>query len=55
MFISGGLWTLMQIDTISVPPNSLNNADFPSITGNPPNGVISPYPRTAVPSVTITV
>jgi len=31
----------------------LNSKDFPSITGRPAEGPIFPYPRTAVPSVTI--
>ena len=36
----------------STPPNSLNNTHFPSITGIPASGPISPRPSTAVPSVT---
>ena len=36
----------------STSPKALNKAHFPSITGIPASGPISPSPRTAVPSVT---
>lgn len=39
--------------TTSTSPNNLNNSDFPSMTGRPALGPILPYPKTAVPSVTI--
>ena len=41
----------IQIGKASTPPNSLNNAHFPSITGMAAAGPISPNPSTAVPSV----
>ena len=43
----------MHTGTTSTSPSNLNNRDFPSITGKPAFGPIFPYPRTAVPSVTI--
>ncbi len=42
-----------QIGTQSMPPNSLNSRDFPSITGRAATGPMSPSPSTAVPSVTM--
>ena len=42
----------MQSGKASTSPNSLNKAHFPSITGIPASGPISPSPSTAVPSVT---
>ena len=41
-----------QIGQASTPPNSLNSAAFPSITGSAASGPMSPSPSTAVPSVT---
>jgi hypothetical protein len=43
----------MQTGTILVPPKVLKRRDFPSITGNPALGPISPNPRMAVASVTM--
>ena len=42
-----------QIGTQSMPPNSLNSNDLPSITGSAASGPMSPRPSTAVPSVTM--
>ena len=42
----------MQRGIASTPPNSLKSTHFPSITGIPASGPISPRPSTAVPSVT---
>ncbi len=36
----------------SNPPNALNSADLPSITGSAARGPMSPRPSTAVPSLT---
>ena len=44
-----------QIGTQSMPPNSLNSSDLPSITGSAATGPMSPRPRTAVPSVTMRI
>ena len=44
---------LIQAGTTYTSPKSLKRRDFPSITGNPAIGPIFPYPRIAVPSVTI--
>jgi len=45
-----------MIGNALTPANSLNNTHFPSITGSPASGPISPSPRTAVPSlITATV
>ena len=41
----------MQSGKASTSANSLNKAHFPSITGIPASGPISPKPRTAEPSV----
>ena len=41
-----------QRGNASTSPNSLNRTHFPSITGIPASGPISPRPRTADPSVT---
>ncbi len=43
---------LIQRGNASTPPNSLNKTHFPSITGIPASGPMSPSPKTAVPSVT---
>ena len=40
----------MQMGNASTLANSLNRAHFPSITGIPASGPISPRPSTAVPS-----
>lgn len=45
---------LMQNGTTSTSPSNLNSKDFPYITGKPALGPISPNPRIAVPSVTMT-
>ena len=42
---------LIQIGKASTSPNALNKAHFPSTTGIPASGPISPKPNTAVPSV----
>ena len=42
---------LTQSGNASTPPNSLNSAHLPSITGIPASGPISPRPSTAEPSV----
>jgi len=47
------LLLLMQMGTTFTPPKTLNNKDFPSITGRPALGPMSPSPKIAVPSVTI--
>ena len=36
----------------SSPPNTLNSADLPSMTGSDARGPMSPSPSTAVPSLT---
>ena len=41
-----------QIGTASTSPKALKSAHFPSITGIPASGPMSPSPSTAVPSVT---
>lgn len=43
----------IQNGTISTSPKTLNNKDFPSMTGSPATGPIFPNPKIAVPSVTI--
>ena len=50
--ISSTSFDLIQRGNASTPPNALNNTHFPSITGIPASGPISPRPSTAVPSVT---
>ena len=42
----------MQSGMASTSPNALKRTHFPSITGIPATGPMSPRPRTAVPSVT---
>ena len=49
--ISSTSCDLTQSGIASTPPNSLNSTHFPSITGIPASGPISPSPSTAVPSV----
>jgi hypothetical protein len=44
----------MQKGITYTSPSNLNNNDFPSMTGSPAVGPMSPKPRMAVPSVTIT-
>jgi hypothetical protein len=44
----------IQNGTTSTSPSILKSNDFPYITGNPALGPISPNPRIAVPSVTMT-
>lgn len=44
----------MQKGTTSTSPSNLKSNDFPYITGRPALGPISPNPRIAVPSVTMT-
>ena len=41
-----------QSGMASTPPKALNRTHFPSITGIPASGPMSPRPRIAVPSVT---
>jgi hypothetical protein len=43
----------MQKGTTSTLPKSLNNRDFPYMTGSPAIGPIFPNPRIEVASVTI--
>jgi len=43
----------MHRGSTSTSPNSLNSNAFPSITGRPAMGPISPKPRMAVPSETM--
>ena len=50
--ISSVSFVSRQIGNASIPANSLNKMDFPSITGIAASGPISPSPRTAVPSDT---
>ncbi|MNP37955.1 hypothetical protein D3C76_1314350 [compost metagenome] len=50
--ISSTFLVSKHIGTASTLANSLNNIAFPSITGSPALGPISPNPNTAVPSVT---
>ena len=50
--ISSVSFVSKQIGKASIPANSLNKIDFPSITGIAASGPISPSPRTAVPSDT---
>ena len=49
--ISSGSLVSSTIGMESRPPNVLNSADFPSITGSEAAGPMSPRPRTAVPSL----
>ena len=49
--ISSTSWVSTQRGTASTPANSLNRTHFPSITGMPARGPISPRPSTAEPSV----
>ena len=44
-------FVLMHNGKASTSPNALNKTLFPSITGIPASGPISPRPRTAEPSV----
>ena len=44
-------WVSTHRGKASTPPNSLKRAHFPSITGIPAAGPMSPRPRTAEPSV----
>ena len=50
--ISSTSFVLTQSGMASTSPNALNSTHFPSITGIPASGPMSPKPRTAVPSVT---
>lgn len=43
----------IQNGITSTSPKTLNNKDFPYMTGRPAAGPIFPNPRMAVPSVTI--
>ena len=55
MNLSGFLESII-IGTASTPPKCLNSRDFPSITGNPARGPISPSPSMRVASlITATV
>ena len=47
-----GSFSFSSISKTSMPANFLNRQAFPSITGLPASGPISPKPRTAVPLVT---
>ena len=44
-----GSFSFTSISNTSIPAKILNNSPFPSITGLPANGPISPNPNTAVP------
>ena len=44
-----GSFSLISISNTSISANILNNTPFPSITGLPASGPISPSPKTAVP------
>jgi predicted ATP-dependent protease len=46
-------FVLKQRGTASTPPRYLNNSAFPSITGKPASGPMSPNPSTRVPSETM--
>ena len=50
--ISSGSLERMHSGKASTSANALNSAHFPSMTGIPASGPISPSPSTAVPSVT---
>ena len=50
--ISSGSFERIQSGNASTPAKRLNSAHFPSITGIPASGPMSPRPSTAVPSVT---
>ena len=50
--ISSTFFVSKHIGNASTSANSLNSTAFPSITGNPALGPISPKPNTADPSVT---
>jgi len=52
-YSAGVFLGLMQTGTTSTSPKSLKSKDLPYITGSPALGPMFPYPRTAVPSVTI--
>ena len=52
--ISSGSLVANTIGIESSPPNVLNSALLPSITGSEASGPISPRPSTAVPSLTTT-
>lgn len=45
--------SFMQIGTMLTPPKTLNNKDFPYMTGSPAFGPMFPNPRILDPSVTI--
>jgi hypothetical protein len=51
--ISSGSFESMRIGTPFTPTSALNRAAFPSMTGIPATGPMSPKPRMAVPLVTI--
>ena len=51
--IFSGSFVARGMGKASTPPRYLNNRAFPSMTGNPASGPMSPRPRTRVPSVTI--
>lgn len=53
--MSPGSRARTQSGTASTPPNSLKRRAFPSITGRPASGPISPSPRTREPSDTIAI
>ena len=50
-----GSFVSMQSGTASTPANFLKRTHFPSITGSPAAGPMSPSPRTAVPSETTAI
>ena len=50
--ISSTSFERMHKGMASTPPKALNSTHFPSMTGMPASGPISPSPSTAVPSVT---
>ena len=50
-----GSFVSMQRGTASTPANFLKRTHFPSITGKPAAGPMSPSPKTAVPSETTAI
>jgi len=52
LMISSGSFVFKHMGTASTPPRYLKSRAFPSITGRPASGPMSPRPRTLVPSET---
>ncbi len=49
--MSSGSLVAKHIGKASTPPRYLNNRAFPSMTGKPASGPMSPKPSTLVPSL----